>query len=100
MKIIERCYEELKYVFDPELAVNIVDLGLIDHIDLTDDHSVTVTMNVLEHTKKDDIACLVKGVKYALRFVDGIEKVKVNIVSNPSWTPERMNEQMKKQLIG
>ncbi|WAA11042.1 metal-sulfur cluster assembly factor [Fervidibacillus albus] len=100
MNMIEKLYEELKYVFEPELAVNIVDLGLVNRIDIADDHSVTVTMNVLKNTQKADMDCLVKGIQYALHSVDGVEAVHVNIVSNPPWTPERMNGEMKKQLIG
>jgi FeS assembly SUF system protein len=87
----------LKSVYDPEIPVDIYELGLIYKVDLADDWTVTVDMTLTAP------ACPVAGempiwVQNAVAEVDGIRSVKVNMVFDPPWTPSRMSEEARLQL--
>src|ERR1700723_1834278 len=81
----------LKTVFDPEIPVDIYELGLIYKVDVADNKDVTVDMTLTAPN------CPVAGempgnVKAALEKVEGIGQVTVNMTFDPPWTPERMSE--------
>lgn len=94
--------EALKEVIDPELFVNIVDLGLI--------YDVTVTPN--EESGAEDVAIemtmtspacpagpqLISQSNDAVKKLDGVGEVDVKVVMQPPWTPERMTEDARDQL--
>lgn len=94
--------EALKEVIDPELFVNIVDLGLI--------YEVTISPN--EESGAEDIlvdmtmtspACpagpqLLSQSKEAVGKLDGVGEVEIKLVMDPPWTPERMTEDARDQL--
>ena len=87
----------LKTVFDPEIPVDIYELGLIYKVDVADNKDVTVDMTLTAPN------CPVAGempmnVKAALELVDGIGEVMVNMTFDPPWTPERMSEEAKFEL--
>lgn len=87
----------LKTVYDPEIPVDIYELGLIYKVDVADNKDVTVDMTLTAP------ACPVAGempimVKSALETVDGIGQVTVNMVFDPPWTQERMSEEAKLEL--
>ncbi len=87
----------LKTVFDPEIPVDIYELGLIYKVDVADNKDVTVDMTLTAP------ACPVAGempgmVKEALERVEGIGEVTVNMVFDPPWTPEKMSEEAKLEL--
>ncbi|HEY1708134.1 MAG TPA: SUF system Fe-S cluster assembly protein [Rhizomicrobium sp.] len=87
----------LKTVFDPEIPVDIYELGLIYKVDVADNKDVTVDMTLTAP------ACPVAGempgmVKSALENVDGIGEITVNMTFDPPWTPERMSEEAKLEL--
>jgi FeS assembly SUF system protein len=87
----------LKTVFDPEIPVDIYELGLIYKVDVADDKAVTVDMTLTAP------ACPVAGempemVKTALEGVDGIGAVTVNMTFDPPWTPDMMSESAKLEL--
>jgi FeS assembly SUF system protein len=87
----------LKTVYDPEIPVDIYELGLIYKVDVADDKAVTVDMTLTAP------GCPVAGempgmVKSALEGVDGIGEVTVNMTFDPPWTPERMSEEAKLEL--
>ena len=87
----------LKTVFDPEIPVDIYELGLIYKVDVADNKDVTVDMTLTAP------GCPVAGempgmVKTALETVEGIGEVTVNMVFDPPWTPERMSEEAKLEL--
>lgn len=93
-EMMERLREE---VIDPELGINIVDLGLVYGIDSTDEGNVTVTMTLTA------MGCPLAGmihdmVSYCLKGVEGVKDVEVNIVWNPPWSKERMSRVAKMQL--
>lgn len=82
----------LKTVYDPEIPADIYELGLIYKIDIDDDRNVDVEMTLTAP------GCPVAGempiwVENAVGSVDGVGQVKVEIVFDPPWTPERMSEE-------
>ena len=87
----------LKSVYDPEIPVDIYELGLIYKVDVSDQKDVTVDMTLTAP------GCPVAGempgmVKGALEGVEGIGAVTVNMTFDPPWTPERMSEEAKLEL--
>jgi FeS assembly SUF system protein len=87
----------LKTVFDPEIPVDIYELGLIYKVDVADNRDVAVDMTLTAPN------CPVAGemplnVKAALQLVDGVGEVTVNMTFDPPWTPERMSEEAKLEL--
>ena len=87
----------LKSVYDPEIPVDIYELGLIYKVDVADNKDVSVDMTLTAP------GCPVAGempdmVKAALEGVEGIGKVTVNMTFDPPWTPERMSEEAKLEL--
>ena len=87
----------LKTVYDPEIPVDIYELGLIYKVDVADNKDVKVDMTLTAPN------CQVAGempgnVKAALELVDGIGEVTVNMTFDPPWTPERMSEEAKLEL--
>ena len=87
----------LKTVYDPEIPVDIYELGLIYKVDVADNKDVTVDMTLTAP------GCPVAGempvmVKDALKGVDGVGEVTVNMTFDPPWTPERMSEEAKLEL--
>lgn len=88
--------EALKDVVDPELMVNIVDLGLIYNVAINDE-KIDVEMTLTSP------ACpvgpeLMQQAKTSLEKLEGIETVNVTLVMTPPWTPERMTEDARDQL--
>jgi FeS assembly SUF system protein len=87
----------LKTVFDPEIPVDIYELGLIYKVDVADNMDVAVDMTLTAPN------CPVAGempgmVRDALQKVEGIGEVKVNMTFDPPWTPDRMSEEAKLEL--
>ncbi len=89
--------EALKTVYDPEIPVNLYDLGLIYEIEIAADGNVFVQMTLTTPT------CPVAGempqmVANAVAAIDGTGVVEVTLVWEPSWTSERMSETAKLAL--
>ena len=87
----------LKTVFDPEIPVDIYELGLIYKVDVADNKDVVVDMTLTAPN------CPVAGempenVRAALEKVEGIGAVTVNMTFDPPWTPDRMSEEAKLEL--
>lgn len=87
----------MKTVYDPEIPVDIYELGLIYKVDVADNKDVVVDMTLTAPN------CPVAGempgnVKAALETVDGIGEVTVNMTFDPPWTPERMSEEARLEL--
>ncbi|GAB6932438.1 metal-sulfur cluster assembly factor [Calditerricola satsumensis] len=87
----------LRQVVDPELGVNIVDLGLVYHIEITTEGDVTVTMTLTTPGCPLHEA-MITGVEESLRRHPAVRDVRVQLVWSPPWTPERMSEAAKRQL--
>jgi FeS assembly SUF system protein len=90
IEVIETCY-------DPEIPVNIYELGLIYGIDVADDGAVDIKMTLTSP------ACPAAGslppeVETKVGTVEGVSSVKVEVVWEPTWTPEKMTEAARLQL--
>jgi FeS assembly SUF system protein len=89
--------EVLKSVYDPEIPVNIYELGMIYEVEVNDEADVHVVMTLTSP------ACPVAGslpgeVENKVQNVDGVRHGKVELVWDPPWTPEKMTEAAKLQL--
>jgi metal-sulfur cluster biosynthetic enzyme len=92
----EQVLEVLKNVHDPELGVNIVDLGLVYGVEI-EDGTVHVTYTLT--TMGCPIGPLIEAeMKQFLSGVEGIEEVNAEMVLRPPWTPEMMSEEAKAAL--
>lgn len=87
----------LKTVFDPEIPVNIYDLGLIYKIDITDDGicNIDITLTAPSCPAGD---FLVEDIRQKVGSVEGIKQVNVNIVFEPEWSKDMMSEEAKLEL--
>jgi FeS assembly SUF system protein len=93
----EKLVTALKTVYDPEIPVDIYELGLIYKVDVADNKDVEVDMTLTAPN------CPVAGempgmVEGALKTVEGIGAVKVNLTFDPPWTPDCMSEEAKLEL--
>lgn len=87
----------LKTVFDPEIPVDIYELGLIYKVDVNDDRDVLVEMTLTAP------GCPVAGempgwVEDAVRKVDGVKSAKANLVFDPPWDSSKMSDEAKLAL--
>ena len=94
---VEEVQEALKEVFDPEIPVNIVDLGLIYGIVVDDDGHVHVDMTLTA------AGCgmgpfIAQQAEWAVAEVDGVKDVDVEITFEPAWTPDKITEDGRKLL--
>ncbi|MBR1928147.1 MAG: DUF59 domain-containing protein [Paludibacteraceae bacterium] len=93
----EKIVELLKTVFDPEIPVNIYDLGLIYRIELKDEHTLDIDMT-LTAPSCPAADFLVEDVKQKMSSIDGVETVNVNLVFEPEWSKDMMSEEAKLEL--
>ena len=96
-EIKSRIVESLKTVFDPEIPVNIYELGLIYHLEVGDAGEVGIRMTLTSPM------CPVAGtlppeVEAKVRQVAGVTSCKVDLVWDPPWDPSRMTEAARLQL--
>lgn len=93
--------EALKKVIDPELFVNIVDLGLVYEVYITqkDDEKYDVKIDMTMTSPMCPAGPqLVAGSKSAIEEIESVEDVEVKVVMDPPWTPDLMTEDAKDQL--
>lgn len=89
--------DALHEVYDPELGVNVVDLGLVYDIDINEDGFVTITMT-LTTPGCPMHESLAEGVGAALSDIPGLTGGEIRLVWEPAWSPERMTEEGKREL--
>ena len=89
--------EMLKTVFDPEIPVNVYDLGLIYSIDVTDDFDVKIEMT-LTAPNCPAADFIMEDVRQKLETIEGLSRVDVNLVFEPEWDKEMMSEEAKLEL--
>lgn len=99
MNLQDLIYDQLRAVIDPELNINVVDLGLIYDVNITESNDVSIEMTLTTPgcPLHDSI---VSGVKYAISSLEGVNNVEVNIVWSPPWSPDRMTAEGTRQLRG
>lgn len=96
-RITDDLVAAFKTVFDPEIPVDVYELGLIYKVDLNDDGHVDIDMTLTAP------GCPVAGempgwVEDAALKVEGVTGAKVNLVFDPPWTPARMSDEAKLEL--
>ncbi len=98
LEIQERVVELLRTVYDPEIPVNVYDLGLIYRIELNeagDELSVDMTLTAPNCPAADFI---MEDVRQKLETIDGLKRVDVNLVFEPAWDKDMMSEEAKLEL--
>ena len=93
LKIEEQIVEMLKTVYDPEIPVDIYNLGLIYNIDLADDIDMTLTA---PNCPAADF--IVEDVRIKTSSISGIKDVRINLVFEPEWDRDMMSEEAKLDL--
>jgi metal-sulfur cluster biosynthetic enzyme len=93
----EQILEAMKVVKDPEIPVNVVDLGLVYKVVVADNGMVDVEMTLTS------VGCPVQDmiradVELALMRLEGVNAVTVDFVWTPPWTPSKMSEDGKRQM--
>ncbi|MFC3080244.1 SUF system Fe-S cluster assembly protein [Phenylobacterium terrae] len=95
--LTDELIEKLKTVYDPEIPVDIYELGLIYKVDVSDDKDIAIDMTLTAP------GCPVAGempgwVQDAVQSIPGVRNVKVELVFDPPWDPSRMSDEAKLQL--
>jgi len=97
LKIEEDIVRMLKTVYDPEIPVNIYDLGLIYSIDVSDDFNVTVTMT-LTAPNCPAADFILEDVRLKLESIQDVKNVIVDLTFEPTWHKDMMSEEAKLEL--
>jgi FeS assembly SUF system protein len=95
--LTDQLVDQLKTVFDPEIPVDIYELGLIYKVDVSDEKHVAIDMTLTAP------GCPVAGempswVEDAVMGIEGIRSCTVNLVFDPPWDPSMMSDEAKLQL--
>jgi len=93
----EEVFDALKTVYDPEIPVNVVDLGLIYDVQVNDDNNVYVQLTLTSP------GCgmgphIAQQAEWAIQDVEGVEEVEIELVFDPPWTPELISEEARAQM--
>lgn len=93
----ERVFSELRKCMDPEIPVNVVDLGLIYNVDVTERNNVDIKMTMTTR------GCplhdtLVNDVKKYINTIEGVGQINVEIVWDPPWSIDKMNPTVRDKL--
>jgi FeS assembly SUF system protein len=95
--IEEKAVEMLKTVFDPEIPVNVYDLGLIYKIDVKDNLDIYVDMT-LTTPNCPAADFIIEDIHQKLESIHGVGQVYVELVFEPEWTKDMMTEEAKLDL--
>lgn len=89
--------EMLKTVFDPEIPVNVYDLGLIYKIDVTDNFIVNIDMT-LTAPSCPAADFIMEDIHQKVSSIEGVKEVNIELVYEPEWTKDMMSEEAKLDL--
>ncbi len=93
----EQVRQALRDVIDPELGINVVDLGLVYGIDVSDDHiRVTMTMTTASCPLGESLAEQAEAT--IGQHVQGVKRVSVDLVWDPPWRPSMMSDAARERL--
>ena len=96
-KIEERIVDMLKTVYDPEIPVNIYDLGLIYRVEVADDGTVDVDMTFTAPTcPAADF--ILEDVRQKVDGIEGVKSANVNLVFEPEWDKSMMTDEARMEL--
>ena len=93
----EKIISEIKKIYDPEIPVNIFELGLIYKIEVNENKKVLIEMT-LTSPNCPVAESLPNSVKENILKIDGVEDVELKLVWDPPWTKEKMSEAAKLEL--
>ena len=93
----EKIINEIKKIYDPEIPVNIFELGLIYKIEVIDNKKAMIEMT-LTSPNCPVAESLPNSVKENILKIDGVENVELKLVWDPPWTKEKMSEVAKLEL--
>jgi metal-sulfur cluster biosynthetic enzyme len=92
----EQIVDALKLVIDPELGINVVDLGLIYDINITDEFiTITMTLTTMGCPLHES---MVEAVRHVVQMTDLTKRVDVELVWEPQWMPERLTPTARQML--
>ncbi len=97
LKTEEAIVAMIKTVYDPEIPVNIYDLGLIYDVEVTEDKEVKIDMT-LTAPNCPAADFIIEDVKMKVESVEGVKSVTVNLVFEPEWNKDMMSEEAKLEL--
>jgi Predicted metal-sulfur cluster biosynthetic enzyme len=97
LNLEDRILTALEEVLDPEVGVNIVDLGLVYEVSADENGKVKIemTLTIPECPLADEI---VEQVKKTVSQLPGVKEVDVRLVWEPRWTPARMNDRAREEI--
>lgn len=96
-KVEERIVDVLKTVYDPEIPVNIYDLGLIYRVEVADDGTVDVDMTFTAPTcPAADF--ILEDVRQKVDGIEGVKSANVNLVFEPEWDKSMMTDEARMEL--
>ena len=90
-EIEEKIVDMLKTVYDPEIPVNIYDLGLIYKIEVADNGEVAIDMTLTAPFIMEDV-------RQKVESIDGVPSAAINLVFEPEWDKDMMSEEAKLEL--
>ncbi|WP_048139117.1 MULTISPECIES: iron-sulfur cluster assembly protein [unclassified Methanosarcina] len=92
----EEVIEVLKSCYDPEIPINVIDLGLVYGIEVKEDRvQIRMTLTTPGCPMGDFIA---EDVKRKVEAIEGVKEVEVELVWDPPWTPDRISEDTMKRI--
>jgi metal-sulfur cluster biosynthetic enzyme len=89
MKVLKECY-------DPELGISLVDLGLIYDVQVKNDKVIIKMTLTTPGCPMHSI--MVNDVEKKVKNIKGVKNVKIELVWDPPWTPDRMSKELRKKL--
>jgi metal-sulfur cluster biosynthetic enzyme len=93
----EDVYKELRQVYDPEIPVNIVDLGLVYDVKLDEAGACNVTMTLTSQSCPE-ARTIPEVMKRRINALPGVSGTQITIVWDPPWTPQKISEEGRKML--
>lgn len=93
----EKIVKMLRTVFDPEIPVNVYDLGLIYKIDIDDDAKLKIDMT-LTAPNCPAADFILEDIRMKLESIEGLKSVDVNLVFEPEWNQDMMSDEAKLEL--
>ena len=97
LKVEEKIIDMLKTVYDPEIPVNIYDLGLIYRIEVQDDGATSIDMT-LTAPNCPAADFIMEDVRMKIDSVEGVTSSEVNLVFEPEWDKDMMSDEAKLEL--
>lgn len=97
LKLEEEIVRMLKTVYDPEIPVNVYDLGLIYDVDVDEDKNVTITMT-LTAPNCPAADFILEDVRFKVESIKEVNNVIVNLTFEPEWNRDMLSEEAKLEL--